>query len=95
MMMNRNPYGERARKHWQQWLPQRFSELTDPDRFFAELGQQISQRVADLSPALEGKAPPEEAWMDKVRRLNMARFLAEGQALRELALLEPEPGLED
>lgn len=90
-----NPYGEKARKHWQKWLPKRFSEIQDPDSYFSELGEEIEQRVQALSQALAGSDPPGEGFLKKLGRLNMARFDAESQALREMALLEPEPEMQD
>lgn len=83
-------YGAIARDHWKRWLPKRFSEIANPETFFSELGEEIEQRVDELSQALAGDDPPGEQYLDKVGRLQMARANAESQALREMALLEPE-----
>lgn len=85
-----NAYGTMAQKHWRTWLPKRYSQIPDPETFFADLGEEIQARVEDLTTALAGKDEPGETYMEKLGRLNMAKFNAEGQALRELALLEPE-----
>jgi hypothetical protein len=54
------------------------------------LGEEIQTRVDELSRAIAGEDPPDEAFLAKVGRLNMARMDAEAEVLRELALLEPE-----
>jgi len=46
--------------------------------------------VEVLAQALAGEDLPGEGYLDKLGRLQMARVTAESQALRELALLEPE-----
>ena len=83
-------YAAIARDHWKRWLPKRFSEISDPETFFSELGDEIEQRVDELSQALAGDDPPHEQYLEKVGRLQMARANAESQALREMALLDPE-----
>ena len=83
-------YAAIARDHWRQWLPKRFSEIQDPETFFVALGEEIEQRVEELSQALAGDDPPGEQYLEKVGRLQMAKANAESQALREMALLEPE-----
>jgi hypothetical protein len=89
-----NQYGRRASDHWKRWLPERYSQLPDPETFFGQLGEEITERVRALSDALAGDDPPGEAYLGKLGRLNMTRLAAEGQALREMALLEPEPGVD-
>ena len=86
-----NRYGAMARKHWERWLPTRYSQIDDPDTFFSTLGEEVQTRIEELSTALAGDDPPRESFMEKLGRLNMAVLNAESQALRELALLEPEP----
>jgi hypothetical protein len=85
-----NQYGTRAKQHWQKFLPERFSQLEDPDSFFSALGEQIDERVQELSLAMAGDDPPGEDYLAKLGRLNMTRLNAESQALQELALLEAE-----
>ena len=85
-----NQYGTLAKKHWEKYLPKRFAQLADPDSFFSDLGDQIAERVQDLTEALAGKDPVDESYLDKLGRLNMARRDAEADVLREMALLEPE-----
>jgi hypothetical protein len=85
-----NKYGQQAKEHWQKWRPRQYEQIPDPQAFFAALGEEVQQRVRDLELDLAGSDTPGEGFMEKVGRLNMARFMAEGQALRELALPEPE-----
>jgi hypothetical protein len=85
-----NQYGLKAQEHWKRWLPKRYSQLGDPDSYFSNLGEEIQQRIEELSEALAGQDPPNEDFMITLGRLNMARQTAESQVLREMALLEPE-----
>lgn len=89
-----NRYGARAREHWKRWLPTRYSQLDDPESFFTDLGEEVEARIDELSQALAGSDPPGEGYLDKVGRLNMARFNAESDLMREMVLIEPEPGVE-
>ena len=89
--MQMNAYGEKARKHWEKWLPKRYSQINDPDSYFSMLGEEMSERINELSQAMAGSDRPGEGFLAKLGRLNMARFDAESQVLREMALLDPEP----
>lgn len=85
-----NKYGTLAMLHWRRSLPNRYSQIEDPDSFFSSLGEEIEARIQELGIALSGDDPPGEDYVAKLGRLNMARINAESQALQELALLEPE-----
>ena len=87
-----NHYGMTAQRHWQRWLPTRYATIQDPDSFFSALGEQVANRIADLTLDLAGDDPPAEDYLVKVGRLNMARLQAEEIVLREQVLLPPEPG---
>jgi len=87
-----NHYGMTAQRHWQRWLPTRYAAIQDPDSFFSTLGEQVANRIADLTLDLAGDDPPAEDYLVKVGRLNMARLQAEEIVLREQVLLPPEPG---
>jgi hypothetical protein len=86
-----NQYGTMARDHWARWLPGRYAHITDPDTFFANLGEEVAQQIGDLMMDLAGDDPPGEGYLAKVGRLNMARLQAEELVLAERVLLEPEP----
>jgi hypothetical protein len=84
-----NPFGQRAMAHWQRWLPNRYSQIENPETFFEDLGTEVEQQIVDVSQAMAGDDPPEEGFLEKVGRLRMARFMAEEQVLREMVLLQP------
>ena len=86
-----NHYGEMARSHWARWLPARYSQIQDPDSYFAALGLEVARRVGDLMLDLAGQDPPGEDYLAKVARLNAARRQAEEIVLAEEVLLDPEP----
>ena len=86
-----NHYGEMARSHWARWLPARYSQIEDPDSYFAALGLEVARRIGDLMLDLAGQDPPREDYLAKVARLNSARRQAEEIVLAEEVLLAPEP----
>ena len=90
-----NRYGSQAQKHWQKYLPNRYKALPDPEAFFSDLGEQVSERVHELEEVLAGENRPGEDFMVRVGRRNMARLNAESQALQELALLPEEDETEE
>jgi hypothetical protein len=85
-----NRHGATAMRHWKRWLPAQFAAIGDPEAFFTQLGEEIQSRIDELTFDFAGDDPPGETYLGKLGRLNMAAFLAESQALRELALLPPE-----
>ncbi len=90
-----NQYATMAERHWRRWLPSRVAALKDPASFYSDLGQDVAERIEDLTADLAGDDPPGETYMEKVGRLNMARLRAEEMVLAETVLLPPEPGLEE
>ncbi len=85
-----NKFGQIAHDHWKKWLPERYATIRDPETYFSMLGDEIQEQVHEVADALAGNDRPGEGYMEKLGRLNMARFNAEAQVLREMALLEPE-----
>lgn len=87
-----NQYGRRAMRHWQEWLPEKFQELDDPEEFFTELGEQAAEEIDDLSAALDVQYPDrsEVGYMERVAQLSTSRQLAENQVTRDLLLVGPE-----
>ena len=85
-----NRYGTQAMRHWQQTDPARYQQIPDPETFFTELGEQVESEIQALADAIAGPDRPGETYMEKVGRLNMARFNAESDILREMVLI-PEP----
>lgn len=90
-----NRYGRQAQQHWRRWRPRELGQIPDPEAFFTRLGREVETQVDTLAAELAGEDPPGEDYLGKVGRLSMARFTAEGQVLRELVLLPPEPGHPD
>ena len=87
-----NEYGVQAMTHWRQWLPSRFAQIADPETFFANLGLEVAEQIADLSTELAGDDPAQETYLEKVGRLNAARHRAQETILADQVLLPPEPG---
>lgn len=81
-----------GQQHWARWFPQRYSQIPDPKRFFAELGRQVELEIADLALQLEGPSVPGETYLEAVGRMDNARMRAREMILPEQILLPPEPG---
>jgi len=90
-----NEYGQMALDHWQRWLPERYSQIEDPNSFFSTLGDQVATRIADLTLDLAGEDPPGETFMNKLGRLNNAAQRAREMVLPEMVLLDPETDEDD
>ena len=98
-----NHYGAQAMRHWRSHLPTRFTQITNPETFFTELGEQVETEVEELTFQLAGDDPPPPpgepaSFLDKAARINTAKRMAEERVLAELVLLpaetEPETGSE-
>ena len=89
-MTTPNRFGTLARDHMARYLPSRYAQIDDPDRYFSGLGEQIGDRVRDLTPILAGDAPPDEQWLERVGRMNMVQKMAEEAVFDELVFLPPE-----
>ena len=87
-----NRYGRLARQHWAKWRPNQLSQIPDPETFFTDLGAEVETQIEALEIALAGEDRGGEDYLEKVGRLRNARMTAESQVLREMVLLEPEPG---
>ena len=90
-----NHYGAQAMRHWRTHLPTRFAQITDPETFFTELGEQVEAQVEELTLHLAGDDPPPipgepASFLDKASRINTAKRMAEERILPELVLLPSE-----
>lgn len=84
-----NKYGAHAQKLWQEWAPLRYAGLPNPEEFFADLGRQAAQMMAELAPQVAGPDPAGESHRDQTARLGAATLRAEH--LVRMALLAPHP----
>lgn len=87
-----NEYGRMALDHWRRWRPMEFSTIEDPQEHFSILGQQAQLQIAELADQLAASDPVGEGYLEKVGRLNNAKTRAQEVVLRELILVDPEPG---
>jgi len=83
-----NRYGRIAHQHWQRHLPDRYRQISDPQTFFTELGEQIQLEVTARTRSLAGDDPGGETYLQKLGRLNAAQLAAEEQVIREVL---PDP----
>lgn len=85
-------YAQMAQNHWAQFLPNRYSQIPNPDEFFTALGQEVEEQIQDLAEQIAGQDPPGEDYLSKVGRLNQARQTAREKVLAERVFLPAEPG---
>jgi hypothetical protein len=85
-----NRYGEMARSHWQAWLPQRYSTISDPDSFFSAIGEEAERQIDELADQIAGPGQPGEGYLERAGRLTAARSQAEEIILPQAVLPEPE-----
>jgi hypothetical protein len=74
--MSDEEYASRARSYYQDFLPSRYQQIPNPEHFFTDLGQRIENQVQTTERALAGPDSPDEGFLQKVGRLNMARLRA-------------------
>lgn len=84
-----NRYGTQAMRHWQQFLPQRYARLPNPNSFFSTLGDQAASQIADRTRELAGPDQPDEGYLAKLGRMNEAKLRAEEEILPQLILIDP------
>jgi hypothetical protein len=79
-----NQYGAQAMRYWQENLPRQYSQITHPETFFDEMGEQMAQEIHELTRHLAGLDQLGEGFMGKVGRLQMARVEAETEVMRQM-----------
>lgn len=87
-----NSFGQQVQQHWKTWLPTRYSEIENPETFFAQAGEQIAEQVLELSGEMEAAQSGDlmrMSYLDRVGRLNAIEKSARESVLSEW-LLEPE-----
>jgi hypothetical protein len=88
--MRMNRYGVIAQQHWTRWLPRQYAAISDPDRFFTTLGEEVARRIDDLTDELVGEIRQSDTYLAHVGRLFAARAIAEELVLPERVLPDPE-----
>ena len=81
--------------HWQRTDPDRYAAIPDKEAFFAALGERAESEIQQLQDSLAGPDRPQESYLQKVGRLNMARLAAEEHVLRETLLISEPWSRED
>lgn len=84
-----NQHGATAQLHWRTYLPARYSELEDPDRFFTDLGTQAETEIEDRYLQYSEPEIPGESAEDKQARLTEAMSRAIEEVYAEL--ITPSP----
>lgn len=87
-----NQYGRQARTWWQMYRPQAFAELTDPDKYFTDLGQQAETMVNTLSMDIEAKwkVNSRDDFWERLGLMNNARRSAEETVMDQLVYELPK-----
>lgn len=87
-----NRYGQIAWKHWEKHLPDRLEQISDPQTYFTDLGQQAAEEIDELAASLEHQhaqeEPPGDSFLMRAGQLGNARMTAESTVLRRLL---PDP----
>lgn len=86
-----NSYGTQAMTYWREQRPHEYQAIEDPTAHFTAMGEEMQQMVSDLTAQLEGSAPEQESYLERVARMSNARTRAEELMRREfLAPFPPE-----
>jgi hypothetical protein len=85
-----NRYGLIAQRHWARWLPRQYAAISDPDSFFATLGEEVARQIDDLTDELIGEIQQSDSYLAHVGRLFSARAIAEELVLPERVLPDSE-----
>jgi hypothetical protein len=92
VMVMVNIWGVAARDHWKQHRPQSYTALSDPDRFFEELGEDAAARYLVIRDGLmDGVSPNDETigWAEFQDRTAQADQTAREIVEREMIYLPP------
>ncbi len=79
-----NQYAAMAERHWRRWLPSRVAELEDPSSFFSTLGDDVANRIAELTDELAGDDPlgdPRQHYQPTVQREELTEVELNAAAL--------------
>lgn len=87
-----NIWGVAARDHWKQHRPQSYKALEDPERFFAELGEDAAARYLVIRDGLLDGVNPNDGtigWAEYQERVAQADQTAREIVEREMIYLPP------
>ena len=90
-----NTYAARVMSHYQQFLPDQYATIPDPEAYFSTLGEEIETQVSDLTARLAGPDQLGEGYLEKVGRLTAAKMQAEEIVRAEMLTPQPEDLEED
>ena len=86
-----NQYEQIARRWWASARPTELSQMTDPDRFFLTLAEQIQEQVTLICAQLEETTSPPANFLARAGWYNAIKNQAEELALNQLVYeLGPE-----
>lgn len=95
-----NHFGQRAEAAWKELDPQRYAEISNPNRFFWDLGRQAETYHEELVAEMTlPPGPAEETYLEKVGRINAIKAQAEEIVYNDVlmppvarpSILEEEP----
>jgi len=64
--MSVNRYGVTAKRHWARRLPRLYAAISDPDRFFSTLGEEVARQIDDLTDELVGEIRQSDSYLAHV-----------------------------
>ena len=79
-----NRYASLALTYWETHRAEELARIEDREMFFAQLGEQISYQVAELTREMRRGGSPDEGYLAKAERFRRDRERAEDQILREI-----------
>ena len=87
-----NKHGRHAMETMKNHDPASYAQIEDPETYFTKLGEQIHERIGDLSEELTPTRGQEEA-LEYIGLVNMAKFRARAQVYQEMiySSIPPEP----
>lgn len=89
-----NTFGRLVQDHNRQHRPHAYSQITDPDQFFGEAGEEIQAEVTARRDEILGPPRPDENLEAYRLRGYQALNMAEELTLANHHLLQPEPEME-
>ncbi|MFK4298578.1 hypothetical protein ABH924_003749 [Arthrobacter sp. GAS37] len=88
-----NEHGRHAMETMKNHDPASYAQIEDPETYFTNLGDEMADRILDLTMALTPKRTGEEEFLDVLGAQNMAKFRAREMVYQEMiySSIPPEP----